>query len=110
LSGQSATPQKEQESAMIGQFAISKAGHDKGVLYVIVAEEGDFVALCDGRLKPLKAPKRKRRKHIQPINRTVRAELAEDIRKDCAADEQIKYAIRQYRRQTTQTTDTQKET
>lgn len=27
---------------MIGQFATSKAGHDKGTLYVIVAEEGQI--------------------------------------------------------------------
>ena len=36
---------------MIGQFAVSKAGHDKGTLYVVVAREGDFVYLSDGRLK-----------------------------------------------------------
>ena len=36
---------------MIGQFATSKAGHDKNMLYVVVAEEGEFVALCDGQRK-----------------------------------------------------------
>lgn len=81
---------------MIGQFVTSKAGHDKDTLYVIVAEEGDFVFLCDGRLKRKDAPKRKRRKHIQPISCSVSKELAEAIRCGKATDEQIKYAVKQY--------------
>ncbi len=56
---------------MVGQMATSRAGRDKDTLYVIVAHEGDFVYLCDGRLKPPERPKKKRLKHIQPINGTV---------------------------------------
>ena len=51
---------------MIGQFVISKAGHDKGEIYVIVAEEKDFVYLSDGRLKLPEKPKKKRKKPIKP--------------------------------------------
>lgn len=47
---------------MTGQFAASCAGHDKGVLYVVVAEEGDFVYLSDGRLKKPEKPKKKAQK------------------------------------------------
>ena len=82
---------------MIGQFVTSKAGHDKGELYVVVAEEGDFVFLCDGRLKTIGNPKRKRYKHIQPISCTVGEELVTAIRCDKVTNEQIKYAIKQYR-------------
>lgn len=82
--------------SMIGQFVTSKAGHDKDTLYVIVAEEGDFAALCDGRLKPVERPKRKRKKHIQPIARTVDEKLVQDLMCGRATNEQIKYAIRQY--------------
>ena len=60
---------------MTGRFAVSLAGHDRGVLYVIVAEEGDFVYLSDGRLKPPDRPKKKRRKHIQPMKAEVDREL-----------------------------------
>ena len=56
---------------MTGQLATSRAGHDRDTLYVIIAEEGDFVYLCDGRLKPPDKPKKKRRKHIQPIDSYV---------------------------------------
>ena len=85
---------------MIGQFVTSKAGHDKGTLYVVTAEEGDFVYLCDGRLKRLNTPKKKRRIHIQPVNRTVEKELLERLADGGKVqDEEIKYAIKQYVRQ-----------
>lgn len=83
---------------MVGQFATSKAGHDKDTLYVIVAEEGDFVALSDGRLKPVENPKRKKRKHIQPINETVDEELLQALKQKNIANEQIKYALKQYKK------------
>lgn len=82
---------------MIGQYAFSKAGHDKGTLYMIVAEEGDFVYLTDGRLKSLEQPKKKRRKHIQPVNSFAgealrkRMESGENVR-----PEEIRYAIKQF--------------
>ena len=83
---------------MIGQFVTSKAGHDKGTLYVVTAEEGDFVYLCDGRLKRLEAPKKKRRRHIQPVNHTVEEELRERlVAGGQVRDEEISYAIKQYR-------------
>ena len=82
---------------MIGQFVTSKAGHDKGALYVVTAEEGDFVYLCDGRLKRLNTSKKKRRIHIQPVNRTVEKELLERLSGGGEVrDEEIKYAIKQY--------------
>lgn len=82
---------------MVGKFATSGAGHDKGTLYVIVAEENGFVYLSDGRLKTVAKPKKKLLKHIQVINHTVDAQLAERLRKkEKVLDEQIKYAIKQY--------------
>lgn len=82
---------------MIGQLVTSKAGHDKDALYVIVSEEGDFVYVSDGRLKSPDKPKKKRRKHIQPINAFVSDELVEKLTngKKVYAEE-IKYALKQY--------------
>ena len=82
---------------MTGQFATSRAGHDKGVLYIVVAEEGDFVFLSDGRLRRPDRPKKKRRKHIQPIN----AEADEDLKArllagEAVRPEEVRYAIRQF--------------
>ena len=82
---------------MIGKFATSKAGHDKQQLYVIVAQEGDFVYLCDGHLKTLEKPKKKRMKHIQLINTAVEQTLYERLRnKEAVRDEEIKFAIKCY--------------
>ena len=85
---------------MIGHFAFSKAGHDKGTLYVVVAEEKDFVYLCDGRLKTMAAPKKKRLRHIQLVNRTVEAWLKEKFSEGGKVyDEEIKRAVKQYKEQ-----------
>ena len=54
--------------SMIGQLAASRAGHDKDTVYVIVGQKDDFVYVCDGKRKLPDAPKKKRRKHVQPIN------------------------------------------
>lgn len=74
-----------------GMLAKSIAGHDQNKIYVIMQEAGDFVFLCDGRLKTVENQKKKRKKHIQLI-KTIPEELAvklaegsviknEDIRK-----------------------------
>lgn len=82
---------------MIGQLAISKAGHDKDTLYVVVGQEGDFVYLCDGQLKTPEKPKKKRLKHVQPINRMVDKNLLKKIQSgEKVYAEEIKYALKQY--------------
>ncbi len=82
---------------MIGKFATSKAGHDKMQLYVITDMEGDFVYLCDGRLKPIEKPKKKRIKHIQIINTAVEESLYNRLlNKETVRNEEIKYAIKKY--------------
>ena len=83
---------------MIGQFVTSKAGHDKGTLYVVSNLEEEFVYLCDGRLKLLASPKKKRIKHVQPINEVVDAALQRRlIDGEKVYDEEVKYAIKQYK-------------
>ena len=85
---------------MIGKFATSKAGHDKSQLYVIVAVEGDFAFLCDGRLKTLDKPKKKKWKHIQLINTTVSPDLRNRLATgQVVRDEEIKYAIKIYKKE-----------
>lgn len=52
---------------MIGDLVLSKKGHDKDKRYIIIKEEKEYVYLADGILKTLEHPKKKRKKHIQPI-------------------------------------------
>lgn len=82
---------------MTGQLATSKAGHDKGRLYVIVAQVGEDVYLCDGDLRPPDKPKKKRMKHIQKINESVDGKLLSRLLKgEKVYGEEIKYALKQY--------------
>ncbi len=53
---------------MTGKLALSKAGHDKNTLYLIIKEEQDMVYLSDGCGRDLLHPKKKNRKHVQLIN------------------------------------------
>lgn len=86
---------------MVGQLATSKAGRDKGALYVVTAQQGDFVYLCDGCLRQPDRPKKKRIRHIQPIKDRVDEALAERLRKgEKVYAEEIRYALKQYRRRT----------
>lgn len=54
---------------MIGNMAVSMAGHDKGYAYVIVNEDAEYVYLCDGNLKTMGKPKKKSLKHVA-VNKT----------------------------------------
>lgn len=83
---------------MTGMFATSKAGHDKGKLYIIIKEDEEYVYLTDGRLKPVDAPKKKRKKHIQIIKKTdskIRLSIEENRE---ISNEEVKRAIKEYGR------------
>ncbi len=62
-----------------GMFAKAKAGHDKNCIYVIISVNDEYVYLADGDARPVCRPKRKNRKHIQPIT-CVRCESITDDR------------------------------
>ncbi len=82
---------------MTGHFATTKAGHDAGGLYVIVREENGYVFLCDGRLRPIAAPKKKNRRHIQIIHRTVSEDIRNRLLRNYKVfDHEIQYEIKQY--------------
>ena len=67
---------------MIGELATSKAGHDKDRLYMIVGEEEDCVYLCDGRLRGVEHPKKKKKKHIQIIHSSAQDTLIQIIKQN----------------------------
>lgn len=81
---------------MTGMFATSKAGHDKGKLYIIIKEEEEYVYLTDGRLKPVDAPKKKKKKHIQIIKRTDPSIHIIIEEKREISNEEVKRAIKEY--------------
>ncbi|MBQ3183155.1 MAG: KOW domain-containing RNA-binding protein [Clostridia bacterium] len=51
---------------MVGRIAVSLSGRDKGRVFLIVdVPDENFVMLCDGCLRRLEKPKRKKLKHIK---------------------------------------------
>jgi len=51
----------------ISNIVRSTAGRDKGDLFFVLATEGDFLLLADGKQRRLENPKRKRRKHVELV-------------------------------------------
>ena len=88
---------------MLGEFATSKAGHDKDRLYMIVGEEGECVYLCDGRLRGVEHPKKKKKKHIQIIHSSAQDTLIQIIKQNLPEerdeiDRQIRKTLEYYLR------------
>ncbi len=82
---------------MTGKLAISKSGHDKDHLYVIVKEETEFVYLADGILKTVEHPKKKNKKHIQLIKQ-IPDEVASLISdREIYLDLEVKRAIKLFK-------------
>ncbi|MEG1987566.1 MAG: KOW domain-containing RNA-binding protein [Oscillibacter sp.] len=42
----------------------SDAGRDRGKLFVVLATQGEFLLLADGKSRKVESPKRKKRKHV----------------------------------------------
>ena len=80
---------------MTEMFAISKAGHDKGQMYVILKEEGEYLYLVDGKTRGVDNRKKKKKKHVQPVKTGADEKLAEKI-KDMRTiyNEEIRFAIK----------------
>ena len=54
----------------IGNVCVSLAGHDAGLIFIVVGAAGDdYVYLADGKTRKLSAPKLKKTKHISIITR-----------------------------------------
>ena len=43
----------------------SDAGRDKGKLFIVLATEGEYLLLADGKSRKVESPKRKKRRHVQ---------------------------------------------
>ena len=56
---------------LVAQIAKSLNGHDKDELYIIVRTEENYAFCCDGRLRMLDNPKKKKLKHLQVSNYQV---------------------------------------
>ena len=66
----------------------SDAGRDKGKLFVVLAVEGEYLLLADGKSRKLESPKRKKRRHVLFVAED-NSRLADKIKRS-QKDKQIK--------------------
>ncbi len=62
-----------------GMLAKSKAGHDKGHIYIILSVDETYVYLSDGRIRTRDHLKKKKKKHVQPIHKIYDVTGADDV-------------------------------
>lgn len=51
-----------------GQIIRSKAGRDKNKLFIIIDIKDEYLYVVDGTLRRIENPKKKKKKHIQPMH------------------------------------------
>ena len=66
----------------------SKAGRDKGCIYIIGDVKNEYVYLADGQLRPVCRAKKKNLRHVQPIKKLHSTSVTDD--------ETIRNVIRKY--------------
>ena len=64
----------------ISDVVKATAGRDKDKLLYVIALEGEFLVLANGKDRPLDRPKRKKRKHVQKVLR-AETRVAEKLRR-----------------------------
>ena len=55
---------------LLGQLFLSLAGRDKGIVCTVVGKSDDegYVLIADGRIRKVENPKKKKLKHLKPID------------------------------------------
>ena len=81
----------------VGMLVESRAGHDKGTLYIITGKDKDYVYLCDGQLRTVDRPKRKKRMHIAKKSAVPDQIMQKLIEQKPVSNEDIKRVIKIWR-------------
>ena len=80
---------------MIGSIVYSKCGHDKNKIFVVVADDGFYFYLANGKQRLFSKPKKKKYKHVQMTN-YVCDDLKKIIEDKTCLDSDIRKAIKKY--------------
>ena len=87
------------EKKYLGCLVRSLAGHDRGEIFLVVAEEGRFVALTDGSGRSGGKPKRKNIRHLALLKNGYPAQITEKIRSgEVPGDDEVRRVIREYKK------------
>lgn len=57
----------------VGSVVRSKAGRDKGGLFIVIARDSEYAYLADGDRRRAENPKKKKLRHIQVSGKTAEA-------------------------------------
>ncbi len=71
----------------VGQIVKAKAGRDKEGFFVIIAIDGQFAYIADGRHRLVDKPKKKKLIHLAPTAKTAQT---------FASNREIKHALREF--------------
>ena len=63
----------------IADVVIATAGRETGKLFYVIATDGDYLSLVNGKDRTLEKPKRKKRRHIDRVLRSE-TRVAEKLR------------------------------
>ena len=80
----------------VGQIVISKSGRDKGMIFIVLSTEGEYLYLADGKLRSMLKPKKKKLKHVQPT-KTISALTVQAISSGRLLDSDLRKAIAEFR-------------
>ncbi|MCH5185579.1 MAG: KOW domain-containing RNA-binding protein [Oscillospiraceae bacterium] len=82
---------------VIGSIVRSKAGRDKGDLFVVLKCEGEYTYLANGELRKVDKPKKKKLKHLQGTN-CVSGFISEKMRNvGKVTNSEVRKALADYR-------------
>lgn len=85
------------EEILPSTIVTSTAGHDSGMLFVVLGREGEYFLLVNGRNRKLQNPKRKKRKHLEKRSDSP---LADAISGGIVTDRMIRNSLAAFRRET----------
>ena len=79
----------------LGDLVISKAGRDKGKIFLVTKVDEKFVFVVDGKLRKVYKPKKKNQKHLKKVFTDGLNDLSERIQKgECVGNKRICRAIK----------------
>lgn len=86
------------ENNSIGQIVKSKAGRDKGRIFIIVGIADDkHVLIADGDLRKIEKPKKKKVIHLQYYNSVSENIKTKILKKEMVTDAEIIDTLKQYK-------------
>ena len=80
-----------------GMLVESRAGHDKGNLYILTDIDDRFIYVCDGHVRTVDRPKKKKEKHIAKKSGVPEIIAQKLIDRKAVTNEDIKRVIKLWR-------------